>query len=416
MSQSCERRSLAWGSTRLICVAILSLTLTTALAGPREQAKRIHDRIAGVPPTAAVLDTMEAQIAGGQLEAAAYTAMENRHFYDVTLKNMAMPWTNEAQTAFAPLNDYVATVIGLIRDDTDFRRVLYDDVVYVGSGGGFPPYSPSNNDHYQALEAANADLAAVLEPRPQSNLNPELPPAATAGVMTTRQAAKAFFKDGTNRAMFRFTLMNHLCRDLEQVKDVSLPPDRIRQDVSRSPGGDSRIYQNNCVGCHTGMDPMAQAFAYYDYAYDADADPDGENGRLIYNAEGELDPETNSRVTAKHRINAETFPYGYVITGDQWDNYWRQGKNRVLGWDFAPLDGVNGSGSGMKSLGKELAGSRAFAECQVKKVFRTVCLRAPTSAADHDRIEQMVGSLSSNGFRLKQTFAEAAVYCSTDVE
>ena len=35
-------------------------------AGPREQAKRMHDRLAGVPPTAAVLDAMAADIAGGR--------------------------------------------------------------------------------------------------------------------------------------------------------------------------------------------------------------------------------------------------------------------------------------------------------------------------------------------------------------
>ena len=32
----------------------------TALAGPREQARQIHDRLAGVPPTEAVLQLMEA--------------------------------------------------------------------------------------------------------------------------------------------------------------------------------------------------------------------------------------------------------------------------------------------------------------------------------------------------------------------
>ncbi|MBA1148105.1 hypothetical protein H0Z60_13710 [Ectothiorhodospiraceae bacterium WFHF3C12] len=401
----------------MFCAAILSLSVTTTLAGPREQAKRIHDRIAGVPPAESVLTDMAADISGGDPEAAAYTAMENRHFYDVTIKNMAMPWTNEAQTAFAPLNDYVATVVGLIRDDADFRRVLYDDVIYIAPGVS-PAYSPSSNAHYEAIEDQNLDLSQALEERLQSNMHGgEVPPQATAGVLTTRQAAKAFFKDGTNRAMFRFTLMNHMCRDLEQVKDISLSPDRIRQDVSRSPGGDSRIYQNSCVGCHTGMDPMAQAFAYYNYQYDGDADPDGENGRLIYNTAGETDPETDSRVTAKHRINAETFPYGYIITDDQWDNYWRQGKNQVLGWDFAPVDpNIDGSGSGMKSLGKELAGSRAFAECQVKKVFRTVCLRPPTTSSDHDQIDSMVTSLSNSGFQLKRSFADAAVYCSTDVQ
>ena len=65
--------------------------------------------------------------------------------------------------------------------------------------------------------------------------------------------------------MFRFTMINHLCHDMEQLMDTTRPTDRIRQDVARSPGGDSRIFLNNCVGCHSGMDPMAQAFAYYNF-------------------------------------------------------------------------------------------------------------------------------------------------------
>ena len=39
--------------------------------------------------------------------------------------------------------------------------------------------------------------------------------------------------------MWRFTAMNYLCRDMEALKDTSRPTDRIRQDVNRSPGGDS---------------------------------------------------------------------------------------------------------------------------------------------------------------------------------
>ena len=71
--------------------------------------------------------------------------------------------------------------------------------------------------------------------------------------------------------MFRFTLMNHMCMDMEQVHDTSIAPDRIRQDVSRSPGGDSRVFLNNCIGCHAGMDPLAQAFAYYNFDDDVAA-------------------------------------------------------------------------------------------------------------------------------------------------
>ncbi len=110
-------------------------------------------------------------------------------------------------------------------------------------------------------------------------------------MLTTRAASKAFFIDGTNRAMFRFTLINHLCRDMEQVHDTSRAPDRIRQDVSRSPGGDARVFLNGCIGCHSGMDPMAQAFAYYNFQYDKATDPTADAGFLKYNDTGDIDPD-----------------------------------------------------------------------------------------------------------------------------
>src|SRR5262249_20128712 len=147
------------------------------------------------------------------------------------------------------------------------------------SGSGVPQYSTTNNDHYEALEANGADLKAVLHGVTQSSLT-GVPSAATAGVLTTRAAAKAFFINGTNRAMFRFTMLNHMCRDMEKVHDTSRAPDRMRQDVSRSPGGDARVFLNGCIGCHSGMDPMAQAFAYYNYQYDKVNDPDAVNGSL----------------------------------------------------------------------------------------------------------------------------------------
>lgn len=397
-----------------MAVIALGMALAApALAGPREQAKRIHERIAGVPPTAAVLNDMESDIAGGNPTAAAYTAMQDPNFYNVTLKNWVTPWTNEAQTVFAPLNDYTATVIGMIRDDIPFNQVLSRDILYVGAGGlGLPAYSVSNNNHYEALENQGVDMSSSsnLVQTTQSSMNPELQSTDTAGVMTTRQAARAFFYAGTNRAMFRFTLMNYMCRDLEQVKDTTRAPDRIRQDVSRSPGGDSRIFMNNCVGCHSGMDPMAQAFAYYEWEYDSASDPEGNNGRLVYNGVGETDPATGTRVQAKYHINENNFPYGYVTPDDQWDNYWRDGPNAILGWD----SGLPGSGSGAKSLGEELANSDAFSECQATKVFRAMCLRPPATASDYNQVSNMVTAFEGSNYNMKTLFASAAVYCMGD--
>ena len=384
-------RMRALGGLALAAAATL-ISVSVAQAGDREQARRIHDRLAGVPPTEAVLDLMTADVAGGNPVAAANRAMENRSFYDVTLKIFAMPWTNRDQTVFAPLNDYVATVIGMVRDDVPFNQVLYEDILYTGrSGLGLPAYSPANNDHYAALERG-FNLKDALTRTTQSAAS-GLPPDATAGVITTRAAAQAFFVAGTNRAMFRFTLLNHMCRDMEQVHDTTRPPDRIRQDVSRSPGGDSRVFLNNCIGCHSGMDPMAQAFAYYDW--------DETAGRIVY---------TPGVVRPKYFNNDTTFAPGFITPDDRWNNYWRHGQNSLLDWD----DALPGSGQGAKSLGRELAGSDAFARCQVEKVFRNVCFRPPSDDQDRDRVTAMTTSFKANGYRLKRVFAEAATYCMGD--
>ncbi len=388
---------------------LLSFALASAgvQAGSREQAKQMHDRLTGVMPSESVLLQMAADIEAGDGAAAALTAMENDNFYNVTLKNWITPWTNRDQDVFRDLNDYTATVIGVIRDELDFRNILSDDILYTGSPSlGLSPYSNTNNDHYQQLEQSGASLKDNLVQQTQSAVT-GLATEATAGILTSRAAAQAFFVNGTNRAMFRYTLLNHLCNDLEQVKDTTRSPDRIRQDVSRSPGGDSRVFMNTCVGCHAGMDPMTQAFAYYDFTYDENADPDAVNGQLDYNAVGETDPETGTRVKEKYHINSTTFPYGYVTPDDNWDNYWREGSSAFLGWD----QNLPGSGSGAKSLGQELANSQAFAQCQVKKVFKTVCLREPGDAADRSEIDNLVSSFTAGGYNLKQVFAETANYC-----
>jgi hypothetical protein len=307
----------------------------------------------------------------------------------VTLKNFVAPWTSRDQSVFVPLNDYTATVIGMVRDDVDFSTVLSADLLYVGTAAGAPAYSALNNDHYQYLDDNNVDLKVALKASTHSGLL-GLPVAATAGVMTTRTAAAAFFINGTNRAMFRFTMINFMCRDLEQLQDASLPPDHVRQDVSRSPGGDSRVFLNSCITCHAGMDPMAQAFAYYNF--------DAVAGRLLYTA-GAVQP--------KYLINSGNFKFGYVTTDDQWNNYYRHGANQVLGFDAS----LPGTGSGAKSLGQEWAHSDGFAQCQVEKVFRAVCLRDPGNAADRQTVANIKSKFKSSGYKMKQVFADAAIYC-----
>ena len=390
---SARGRRAAVASALLLTV----LAASPAQAGPNEQARRIYERIAGVPPTAADWPALQSCISGGQLNfaCAAQYATSAPTFYSVTLKNMVIPWTNRDQTVFAPFNDYAATVIGMVRDDKDFRTALSADILYTLKTPGLPAPSLADNNHYATAEAQGVNLMTDLQPTTQSGTY-GIPAAATAGLITTRGAASSFFINGTNRAMFRYTMINHFCNDMQTLMDTTRPTDRVRQDVARSPGGDSRVFLNTCAGCHSGMDPMAQAFAYYNF--NGTAVGDGTNtGTLVY---------TQGQVQPKYLINSNNFKYGFVTPDDSWSNRWRGGVNASLGWD--PNAGP-GYGNGAKSLGVELESSDAFAQCQVVKVFTAVCFRAPLQS-DQAAIGTIKTSFKSNG-SLKQVFQQAAAAC-----
>jgi hypothetical protein len=393
-----HRESLARRASCGACAfALLAAQLSpAALAGPYEQARRIYMRLAGVPPSATVLQMMESKIASepGQqgLLDAAVIATEPQYapdFYDVTLKEFINPWTNRNQSPFVPFNDYTATVIGMIRDDIPFNTVLSANILYTVNAPGLPSPSPANNNHYATAEADGVDFSTALQQTTQTAAY-GTPAQGVAGVWTTHTGAAAYFVLGTNRAQFRFTMLNYLCHDMQTVMDNTRPTDRIRQDVARSPGGDSRVFLDNCAGCHSGMDPMAQAFAYYDF--------NTTTNQMVYTA-GQVQP--------KYVKNPQNFPWGFVTPNDDWSNRWRTGPNADLGWDAS----LPGSGEGAASLGQELENTTAFANCQVVKVFQAVCMRNPTSSADQTTIANIQALFIQSNYDLKQVFQQSAAAC-----
>lgn len=379
-------------------LAVLATSFAAAPASAQmddiDRARRMHDRLAGVPPDPGTLATMAGHIGNSRPDLAADLAMQNPAFYNVSLKNFVTPWTNEAQTVFEPLNDYTATVIGMIRDDVPFNLILSEDIIYTGTNGLVTPnHEHTSNDHYQALEDDGIDLSddTLLIRRTQSGLpGSQVSSGEAAGVMTSRAAAEAFFSAGTNRAMWRFTAINHLCRDMEELNDITRPGDRIRQDVTRSPGGDSEIFLNTCFGCHAGMDGLAGAYAYFEW--------DEAQSRLV---------QTPGVVQDKYLINGNAFPFGYITTDNSWINYWREGQNSLLDWR-----GASELGFGAKSLGAEVASTRAFSVCQVEKVFTHVCFRGPKDQDDRDAIEAIADDFELNGiYSMKGVFADVAEHC-----
>ena len=192
----------------LVSFAILFSGAATVNAGPEEQAKRMHDRLVGVPPSATVLQAMVDELVNNNDHvAAAYIAMDNPAFYNTKLKDFATPWTNRDQSVYLDLNDSTATVIGMIRDEVPFNQVLFENIVYVGSANATNvAYSQTDNEHYERLENNGVDLSDPnLLVRTEQTALPgnTLPASATAGIMTTRGYAQAFLVAGTNRAAVR---------------------------------------------------------------------------------------------------------------------------------------------------------------------------------------------------------------------
>src|SRR5882672_10501411 len=146
-----SRRSMKASS--LLQVLLVLCLAAPAHAGTRDRAKRMYDRLVGVPPSEAQLVDMTARIGAtpthASLTDAAMVAIGSRDFYSVSLVNFVTPWTNVDQTVFADLNDYTATVIGIVRDGVSFDQVLTADLVYVGAPGVVPtPYEQTSNQHY----------------------------------------------------------------------------------------------------------------------------------------------------------------------------------------------------------------------------------------------------------------------------
>jgi hypothetical protein len=386
----------------LLIVLTVFLVSQSSVAGPREQAKFMNDRIVGTTISSADFETAVTLITNGQAEQAAINMTERSDFYNIKLKAFFAPRTNESGSGLVEFNDYTATLIGMTRDDVPYTQALTGDIIYVGSAAANSgTYSHTDNEHYKSLHENRVDLSngQMFTQTTQSGLaGTPLNSGATAGVMTTRAASQAFFVAGTNRAMTRFTTINYLCRDFEQLHDITRPHDRIRKDVSRN-----KPFLNDCNGCHAGLDGLSGAFAHYNY--------NTETERLEYNA---------GAVQEKFGINAGVYKHGFTTVDDSWVNYWRVGQNSSLMFRASVADGVttnvdfgHTSGSGAKSLGKEISSSKAFSACAVKQVFEDVCIRSGNSltTADNVEIERISGVFEATNYSYRQIWAQAALFC-----
>src|SRR5580704_12114101 len=192
IKRHCESLASPSGKHGAVGALIALILCAPVSAGPNEQAERMYERIAGVAPSSTELSQMASDIQSNNALAAAQVALASPTFYNTVLKNWAMPWTNKTQTVFAPLNDYVATVIGMVRDDVPFNTALSADILYTSNAPGLPAPALGNDNHYQTDETQGVDLYATLHGTTQS-WTYGTPTGATAGLITIYGAEAAFF-------------------------------------------------------------------------------------------------------------------------------------------------------------------------------------------------------------------------------
>lgn len=99
-----------------------------------EQAFRLYQRINGQPPKLETLEAMRDDFLAGQVDRATFRAMNSPSlgFYRSTLKSMFNALSNPQRDETLPLNDFSATVVGIVRDNLPFNKILYGDIMYTG--------------------------------------------------------------------------------------------------------------------------------------------------------------------------------------------------------------------------------------------------------------------------------------------
>lgn len=406
---------------------VVQPTLSSVDSPHLEKAKIIYRRLAGLkaPLDSPVLQAMATNVAQGKLLEAADIATRESSFYNITVRDFAARMSTRDETVNATLNDFTATVIGMVRDDLPGTDMLTGNYVYQADPTKAAVESDpvrdllKSNRHYESLHTGRFDLSSVLKkvdgqklisPSSVSDAPPSLvinPDAA--GLLTTRAFMAAHAIAGTNRRLIEYSFREFACIPIEKWADSTGPDSYIGRDIDRFPGGVNQKFTSSCRSCHSGMDSLRGAFARYTFS--------GLSGfeyvKYAYNMpngnEDDDEPDTMKqipdKIAAKMNQNSDVFPGGYITTDDRWENVATRGANALFfGW---PTDPKKLKGMGVRQFGQMLAESDAFPRCMATRVYRSVCKREP-AAFDQTLIFNAATSFKAGGYNLRNLFKTVA--------
>lgn len=414
----------------------LNLNITPSL----KRAQAIYNRLSGVrtPLVNPVLKQMADLLDKGEAMEAASVAVGdsgvspvNSSFYNITVRDFAAPMSNREETLNVPLNDFSATVVGVVRDNINAKELLNGNFYY--QGDPLKAAVPSNlindlltsNRHYEALETGEFDLYRVLTKKQQmvyNGTNQAVPHPDPAGLITTRAFMSAHAIAGTNRRLIEYTFREFMCAPIEKWANASGSDGPIGRDIDRFPGGSHTKFTQTCRSCHSRMDPLRGAFAYFTFSNNFvkhslvvpslpfnDQNEDTSAGMRTGLRQGDaaltsgMNLGNVNYVTVKLNHNDHVYPGGRVITDDSFENAatdeWSQ---KFFGWR-GPM-----SGKGVRQLGAMVAESKNFSNCMARRVFASVCKREVQNF-DENLISQAATEFEANNYNLKFLFKRLVI-------
>jgi hypothetical protein len=468
-----------WGLIQILSLTIFVCAHDRAYAQDdalteRQEVLRIYQRIAGKPPARAQMAELLGFYRNQRPDLIILRATQDLNFYQSTLRTMFMRLAGEGDDLQERvLDEVVATMVGLVRDNYAFNQILYDDVVYtardqdvdVGSralaediwyfshtagqawGRAAPPpltttsgaQAPINiarwnrNNHHSDLERLFPyDWSQRLVRRTQTEaytrmlsvavtsnnffVNRRLHSEDIGGVFSMRTPGKLYFEGGTNRRVIKHVFENYLCLPLDNLRNSNLSQAYIRQDIDRA----SQNFAAECASCHSGIDGLANAFNFFDVR-----GPNGEHEFLYTRDVSKTGRTSNNIASIPKLFRAEAFPDGFnprtmpLEEQNRWWNVWA--SQSIVGWRIPPGMSSYESGKGARELGKVFAYTEAFTNCMARRSFEQVCGRAPTTteaaqlASIARNVEQGVPEYAayqaSSAYNLRALFAKAGDLC-----
>jgi hypothetical protein len=402
-------------------IPVIPIDINVTIDAQRLKAQDIFLRLTGTktPIYDPVLTQMVEKLNANDPIGAAAIATADFRFINITARDFASKMSNRAETINVPLNDFTATVIGVVRDELSAQRLLTDNITYQADPTKAAVPSTlitdilRSNNHYDALDTQRVDLNQVLTRFDKSGnpLKQKVFDGTTsqdmpnpAGLLTSRGWLSAHAIAGTDRRLVEYSLREFLCTPLENVADSTGPDNVIGRDIDRFPGGSHTKFTTTCRACHTIMDGFRPAYAYItfnsDYVMHSYTSPaaksQDEEDKGIAMLKSPADGA--SYISQKVNRNETVFPGGRITVDDNWVNNASYGSNAsYFAWKST-------SGKGLPAFGKMISESRQFPICMAKRVYTQVCKREP-AATEMDMINAAASEFSTTrNYNLKYLF------------